>query len=103
MSPGPLLAALSTLGPCVLAPDAIAFGQVGELASDLLAVRLVLSADLPDQVPGMLTDSRAPCAGLISGRGYRQGLSPENLLRILLKERVDGAAGTADLGVPMYR
>jgi hypothetical protein len=82
---GAHLAALWGLRAVVLAPDALAFGQAGELASDLMAVRLVISADFPDEVAGVLADMRAPFAGLVCGCGCGRWLGPENLLRVLLK------------------
>lgn len=99
MSPGPLVAASCGLRIFVMAPDAVVFREVGELAGDLFAVRLVMPADFPDEVAGVLANSGAPGADLISGCGYRQWLGRENLLRVLLEQRVDGAAGAACVGV----
>src|ERR1700759_528483 len=58
-SSGPLIAAASGLSGCVPAPDALAVGQVGKLAGDLLAVWLVLPADLPDGDAGAFADLRS--------------------------------------------
>src|SRR6266699_3664769 len=73
------------------------FGHAGELAGDLLAVRLVVPADLPDESASMIADSLAPGADLISRCGDGRWLSAEDLLRILREQRVDGA-GAADAG-----
>ena len=55
-------------GPkCVPAPDALTVGQASKLAGDLLAVRLVIQADLPDESVGALADMRAPCCEFVVG------------------------------------
>src|SRR5215831_8999745 len=51
MSSGALAVAAFGLDACVPAPDALTVGQASKLAGDLLAVRLVLPADLPMAVP----------------------------------------------------
>ena len=61
MSSGALAAADYGLDGCDAAPDALAAGQVGELAGDLLAVWLVLPADLTDGDADTFADMRAPC------------------------------------------
>jgi hypothetical protein len=78
---------------CVPAPDALTVGQVSELAGNLLAVQLVIPTDLPDESAGALADMRAPCPELIVGRGGRRWLGVEDVLRILLKQRIEAAAG----------
>ncbi len=77
----------------VPAPDGLTVAQASKLAGDLLAVGLVIPADLPDEGGGAFADMRAPCPELIVGCGGRRGLGVEDVLRILLKQRIDGVAG----------
>jgi hypothetical protein len=63
---GPHLAALCGLSAVALAPDAVVFGQAGELSGNLLAVRLVISADFPDQVAGVPASRVSICRGVPS-------------------------------------
>jgi hypothetical protein len=53
MSSGALAAAASGLDGCVPAPDALTAGQVSKLAGDLLAVWLILTADLQMAIQGL--------------------------------------------------
>jgi len=89
-----LVAAASGLCACVPAPDALTIWQASKLVGYLLAVRLVLPADLPDEGAGALADMCAPCPELVVGYRCRQRLGVEDVLRILLKQRIDGGAGT---------
>src|SRR6266566_10092403 len=98
VSSGVLVAAAFGLDGCVLAPDAFTVGQPGELAGDLLAVWLVISADLPDGGAGAFADMRAPCPELVVGCGCRWRLGVEDVLRVLLKQRIDGGAGAEMAG-----
>src|SRR5690349_659042 len=97
MSSGPL-AAPSGLDNCVPAPDALTVGQAGELAGDLLAVWLVLPADLPDGDAGAVADLRAPCPELGVGGRCRWRLGVEDVLRVLLQQRIDGGTEAAVAG-----
>jgi len=93
-----LAAAAFGLDGCVPAPDAFTVGQPGELAGDLLAVWLVISADLPDGGAGAFADMRAPCPELLVGGGCRWRLGVEDVLRVLLEQRVGGSAGAEVAG-----
>ena len=86
------------LDGCVPAPDAFTVGQVSKLAGDLLAVWLVIPADLPDGSADAFADMRAPCPELVVGCGCRRRLGVEDVLRVLLKQRVDGGAGAEIAG-----
>jgi hypothetical protein len=98
VSSGALVAAAFGLDGCVPAPDALTVGQVSELAGDLLAVWLVLPADLPDGNADTFADMRAPCPELLIGGGCRWRLGVEDVLRILLEQRIDGRAGAEVAG-----
>ena len=78
-----------------LSPEMLLFGQIGELAGELAAVRLVRASDLPNPGFDVLADLCPPCADLIGGRGYRRWLNFEKLLGIPLEERIYRATGTA--------
>jgi hypothetical protein len=71
VSSGALVAAASGLDGRVPAPDALAVGQVSKVAGDLLAVWLVIAADLPDDDTDAFADVRAPCPELLVGGGCR--------------------------------
>ena len=92
MSSGALVTAASGLDDCVLALDALAVGQVGKLAGDLLAVWLVLPADLPDGDAGAFADLRHA----LNSSSERLGV--EDVLRVLLQRRIDGRAGAEVAG-----
>src|SRR5580700_9316841 len=92
VSPGALVAAAFCLDGCVPTPDAFMVGQVSKLAGDLLAVWLVIPADLPDGGADAFADMRAPCPELVVGCGCRWRLGVKDVLRVLLKQRVDGGA-----------
>ena len=98
MSSGALAATASGLDGCVPAPDALTVGQVSELAGDLLAVWLVLPADLTDGDADTFADMRAPCPELLVGCGCRRWLGVEDVLRVLLQQRIDGSAGAEIAG-----
>jgi hypothetical protein len=97
-SPGAHLAAASGFDAWVVAPDALTIGHVGELAGDLLAVRLVIAADLADKGAGAVAGASAPCGELVGGCGYRQWLELEDVFGALPEQRIDGAAVAADAG-----
>jgi hypothetical protein len=63
------------------------------LAGDLLAVGLIIPADFPDGKADAVADMRAPCPELVIRCGGRWRLDVEGVLGILLKQRIDGAAG----------
>src|SRR5271169_3179709 len=90
VSSGALAAAAFGIDGCVPAPDALTVGQVSKLAGDLLAVWLVLPADLPDGSADAVADMGAPCPELVVGRGRRWWLGVEDVLRVLLQQRIDG-------------
>ena len=92
------LAAVSGLDGCVPAPDALTVGKVSKVAGDLLAVWLVIPADLPDGDADAFADVCAPCPELLVGGGCRWRLGVEDVLRVLLQQRVDGSAGAAVAG-----
>ncbi len=96
--PWALVAAANGLDACVPAPDALTVGQASKLVGDLLAVRLVIPADLPDESASALADARAPCPELIVGCGGRRRLGVEGVLRILLEQRIDGPPGAEVAG-----
>jgi len=80
VSSGALVAAASGFDGRVPAPDAFTVGQVGKLAGDLLAVWLVLPAEL------------------LVGGGCCWWLGVEEVLRVLLQQRIDGGAGAEVAG-----
>ena len=88
MSSGAFAAAASGLDGCVPAPDALAVGQVSKLAGDLPAVWLVLPADLPDGDADAFADLRPPCPELVVGGGCQWRLGVEDVLRVLLQQRI---------------
>ncbi len=98
VSSAALVTAASGLDGCVPAPDALTVGQVSKLAGDPLAVWLVIPADLPDGSADALADMGAPCPELVVGRGCRWRLGVEDVLRVLLKQRIDGSAGAEIAG-----
>jgi hypothetical protein len=73
-------------------------GQVGELAGDLLAVWLVIAADLPDGSADAFAGMRAPCPELLVGGGCRWRLGVEDVLRVLLEQRIGRRAGAEVAG-----
>jgi hypothetical protein len=77
---GALVAAASGLDGCVPAPDA-------------LTVWLVLPADLPDGSADAFADMCAPCPELTVGGGCRWWLGVEDVLGVLLEQRIDGVRG----------
>jgi hypothetical protein len=59
----------------------------------LFAVRLIIPADLADEGADALADVRAPCPELVVGCRRRWWLGVEDVLCVLLEQRIDGAAG----------
>jgi hypothetical protein len=94
-----LVAEALGLDGCVPAPDAFSVGQVSELAGDLLAVWLVIPADLADGSADAFADMRAPCPELVGGCGCRWRLGVKDVLGVLLKQRIDGSAGAEIAGL----
>src|SRR6266702_7235480 len=86
------------LDGCVPTPDAFTVGQVSKLAGDLLAVWLVIPADLPDSSADAFAHMCAPCPELVVGCGYRWRLGVKDVLRVLFKQRLDGSAGAEIAG-----
>jgi hypothetical protein len=58
------------------------------MAGDLLAVWLVLPAVFPDGDADAFADLRAPCPELVVGGGCRWWLGAEDVLRVLLQQRI---------------
>jgi hypothetical protein len=90
-----LTAAFSVIGGWVPAPDALTVGQASELAGDLPAMRFVIPAGLSNESASALTDAGSPCPELVIGCGYRRRFDLEDVFRILLEQRIDGAARAA--------
>ena len=78
------------------APDAVVVWEVGEVAGDLLSVRVVAPADFADECPGVLADVESPRARLRGARRHRQRVDAEYLVGVPFEQRAQWPAGTAD-------
>src|SRR5215813_5135048 len=85
LSPDTLLVACFGLRIRLQTPDSGMVWETGELAGDLFAAWLVIPADLPYPGVDLRADVRAPCADVLGGCRYRQGLNLEMLLRVPLQ------------------
>src|SRR6202050_1812820 len=96
---GTLFATASSLDVSLRAPEALTVGQVSKLAGDLLAFRLVVSADLAYSSAGAVADLRTPRPERLLGDRRRRRFGVKDVVRILLEQRIDGAAGAEIAGL----
>ena len=96
--PWALVAAANGLDACVPAPDALTVGQASKLVGDLLAVRLVIPADLPDESASALADARAPCPNSSSDAEADGGSASRVSCAYFFEQRIDGPPGAEVAG-----